>query len=485
MIDKSVELELKRAIYSDSYHEFVKLCFRILFPNEKFEDAFHIKYLCDIYQAEVERILRREEKDEDIIVNIPPRSSKTLISNTFLLPWCWIKDPTITFIATSFDEDLILLNARYSKDIINSQEYQELFGHLFKIRRDADGQGFFMNDKGGFKMSKTTGSNITGHKGLIIVVDDPQNPKTAESEVHRKNATEYYTKSLYNRLTPVNLGIRIIIQQRLHEDDLTGYLLKNNPTDYRHICLPAEASAIVQPKELLVKYTNGLLDPVRLGPKVLQSFRKTLGSRGYSGQYEQKPSPDEGGIIKKDWFEIVRPESLERDIVNEPIHFFIDSAYTEKTENDPTAVLVCFKKGNYLYILDVIQVWMEFPELIKFLTSYVSKFQYSPQYSKIFIEPKASGKSIAQQLRATTMLNVIEMAPPERDKITRAHAVTPMLEAKRVKLVDGSYIPNFIEELAMFPNASHDDMVDDLVNACNELLVNSGLDVLMLDMVEM
>lgn len=475
MVTDELESELKKLVFEDSYFEFFKWSFGLLFPNEKYEDAFHIKMLCDRYQEEIERIIAKEQKGKDIIVNIPPRTSKSLITSVCLLPWVWIKNATIPFISVSFDEELTLLNAQYSKDIINSDEYQKLFGDKFKIRRDADSKGYFMNDKGGFRLSKTTGANITGHKGAVIIVDDPQNPKTAESEVNRKTTIHYYTNSLYNRLTPVNLGVRIIIMQRLHEHDLTGYLLEKDPDSYEHICLPAELSPKVKPPELAERYVNGLLDPIRLSPQTLNSFRKTLGSRGYSGQYEQTPSPDEGGIIKKDWFDIVRPETLHRDTVNEPIHFIIDSAYTEKTENDPTAIFVCFKQNNTLYVLDVVEVWLEFPKLIQFLIGYVNRFQYSNN-SKIFIEPKASGKSIAQQLRATTMLNVVEVEAPSDDKVTRAHSVTPTLEGRRVKLVEGQYIQHFLEQLSMFPNANHDDMVDTTVMAVKELLLSNGPD---------
>lgn len=483
ILEKELEFQLKREVFKESYFEFFKWAFSILYPNEKYEDAFHIKYLCDLYQKEIERIIRKEEKFKDLIVNIPPRTSKSLITSVCLLPWMWIKDPTMPMIAVSFDEELTLLNAQLSKDIIKSDEYQVLFGNLFQIRRDADAKGFFMNDKGGFRMSKTTGENITGHKGIVIVVDDPQNPKTAEQEIMRKNTVDYYTKSLYNRLTPINLGIRIIIMQRLHEEDLTGYLLKNSPESYEHICLPAEISQLIKPAHLREFYQDGLLDPIRLNRKALLDFKKVLGSRGYSGQYEQTPSPDEGGIFKKEWFEEVDPKVLTRDIINEPIHFFVDSAYTEKTENDPTAIMTCYTNANktMLYILDVKEVWLEFPELIKYIKTYVNLFQYTND-SKLFIEPKASGKSIAQQLRSETMLNVVEVDPKKirEDKVTRAHAAAPACESKRVKLVKGSYIKNFVDQLGAFPNASHDDMVDDLVMAVRTLLLDASPDFLFL-----
>jgi len=493
-LTKELELQLRRDVLTDSYFEFFKWSFTILFPNEKYEDTFHIKYLCDLYQSEVERIIRREEKTKDIIVNIPPRTSKSLITSVCLLAWMWIKDPTLPMISISFDEDLVLLNAQYCKDIINSVEYQELFGHIFQIRRDTDSKSFFMNSKGGFRLSKTTGSNITGHKGVVIVIDDPQNPKTAESILKRKETIDYYTKSLYNRLTPIDIGLRILIMQRLHQGDLTGNLLETAPEDYYHICLPAILQEVDQkdsqgnliksmvrvlPEKLKEGYIDRLLDPKRLSLKTLTSFKKVLGTRGYSGQYQQTPSDEEGGILKAAWFDIVRPEFITRDPQQSPIHFFLDTAYTDNNEdNDPTAILVGFEKEGYLYILDVIEVYLTFPDLVKFIPEYCGRFQYSTQLSKIYIEPKASGKSIAQQLRSTTKLNIIELPPPVDDKVTRANSISPICEGRRVKLVEGSYIQNFLDQVRLFPNAVHDDMVDDLVNFVNTLLVNDNPDVL-------
>lgn len=481
LIARELEIELKRSVFSKSYFEFFKWSFNVLYPQEKYEDAFHIEYLCNLYQKEIERIVHKEEKDKDIIVNIPPRSSKSLITSVCLNAWAWIKDPTMAVITVSFDEELTLVNARLCKDLIKSDAYQELFGHIYQIRSDADRMGFFMTDKGGFRMSKTTGANITGHKGIIIIVDDPLNPKTAESEVSRASTIDYYTRSLYNRLTPANLGIRIIIMQRLHENDLTGYLLSTNPNAYTHICLPAEIGKNekvpdnILPIELKEKYKDGLLDSIRLGPKVLADFKKVLGTRGYSGQYDQRPAPEAGNILKKEWFDTVMPATLTRDVTNSPIMFFVDPAYTKDTTNDPTAIFTCFKQENFIYVLDVTEQWLEFPDLIKFIKSYTARFQLSSD-SKVFIEPKASGKSIAQQLRTETSLNVVEIESTDKDKVTRVNAISPVIEGRRVRLVAGTYIAHFLEQCGNFPNATHDDMVDVLTYAVDTLLVSNSPD---------
>ncbi len=460
----SLEVALRRTVYLNSYHEFFKWSFQVLFPNEKYEDSFHIKYLCDYLQDEVERIIRKEEKDKDVIVNIPPRTSKSLICSVALNAWIWTKAPYLPFITVSFDEKLTLINAQYCRDIIKSDEYQKLFGDIYQIRRDEDSKSYFKTTKGGFRLSATTGANITGHKGAIIIVDDPQNPKTSESPIERQTTINYYTQSLYNRLTPINLGLRVIVMQRLHQEDLTGYLLENHPEMYHHICLPATKDDNVKPKHLKIYYSKltGLLDPIRLSTKVLSQFKKTLGSRAFAGQYGQKPAPDEGGLIDVNWFEIVEPTALVRNLEQNPICFWLDTASTDKTKNDPTSILTGVKIGRYAYVIDVKEVYMKTPQLLKYLKNVHSKkFQLSPN-SMWYIEPKNSGHAIADMLRDETDFNVVFTKPPDTDKYTRVAAETPKWEAGRVKMVKGPYLKKFLEQCKFFPNATHDDMVDTL-----------------------
>ena len=465
---KGLDIELKREIFKQSFYEFFKFCFRELFQNEIYREAPHLKLLCDRLQYETMRIVHKKQKEKDININIPPRSTKTLIVSVSWNAWTWIHDPTIPFICASFDDDLTLMNASYTKDIINSETYKLLFGHLFYIRRDYDSKGLFMNNHGGFRLSKTTGSNITGHKGTIIVTDDLQNPMTAESEVMRKKVIDYYTKSLYNRLTPADIGVRVNIQQRLHENDLTGYLLENFKELYDLICLPAEITADIHPTNLIEIYKDGLLDPIRLNRTTLSSFKKILGSRGYAGQYLQSPFANEGNIIKREWLEIVTAELLTRNPETSPIQFFIDSAYTEKTENDPSAILACYFQDNQMYIIGVEEVWLKFPDLCRFIVQYVNNFDYTYN-SKIYVEPKASGKSIVQSMIEETNLNIVEGKTPKDDKTTRVYAQTPRLESKRVKIVKGHWNEKFINQCLAFPNSLHDDMVDVLTASMAQL----------------
>lgn len=469
------ELEIKRQVYRESYYEFFKWAFEILHPNQKYRDAPHIKYLCDLLQSEIERIVRGEPKTKDIIVNIPPRTSKSLITSVCLNPWAWLKDPSITFINISFDEELVSTNSTLSKDIILSEEFQILFGKEFAIRKDVNNKGKWQNDKGGFRLSKTTGGNITGHSGMVLLIDDPQNPKTSLSDVKKKDIVDYYTKALYNRLTPVDIGLRMVIMQRLSSDDLTGYLLDTNPSEYHHICLPAEISEHVNPPELKSIYTDGYLDPVRLGANELYKFKKTL-RNSYSGQYEQIPISNENSILKPDWFPIVEANQVVWNKETEPVKFYIDTAYSEKSSvksNDPSGFLACFKRGNDLFVINAHDDWLDFPSICRYIPNYANANGYSNS-SVVKIEGAASGKSIIQQLRENTNLNISEIPKPKDDKIARANAASAMIESGRVKLIKGHWNEYFLKQVADFPLGVHDDVLDCLLHAIEDNLSNES-----------
>jgi len=156
---------------------------------------------------------------------------------------------------------------------------------------------------------------------------------------------------------------------------------------------------------------------------------------------------------------------------NEPITFFIDTAFTDKTTNDPTGIIATCRMGNDLYITHAQKVNMKFPELVKFIPDYVNKRGYTSQ-SSIRIEPKANGLSVIDQLRAVTSLNVTQTPTPKEAKETRLNAISPAVEANRVFLVEGAWNKAFIEEVCGFPAKPHDEYVDLLVYAVDYQLSN-------------
>ena len=421
---------------------------------------WHIPYLCEELEKLSVCIINRQPKPYDLIINIPPGTTKSTIVTIMWPVWLWCNDPTIRIITNSYSGGLSIEHATKSKDIIQSDKFQQLFPNI-QIRRDKSGKQNYENTATGYRYATSTGATITGFHAHVIINDDPQNPKQAESDQMRIAANEH-TKTLSSRKVDKANTPVVTIMQRLHEEDVTGYLLKRKGENIRHICLPAEDCEDVKPADLRARYVDGLLDPVRLSRAVLEEAKIDLGSRGYAGQYGQTPTAAGGNIVKEAWFKHIGWADFRALRFKEPIHFFLDSAYEErkqKSDNDPSGIIATCKIGNNLYIYNAKKVWKDFPELLAFLPEYLYANDYSSE-STLRIEPKANGKSIVQQLMATTDLNVVETPPPKDSKATRLHAVSPKIECGRVWIVEGDWNEEFIDEVCGFPTKAHDEYVD-------------------------
>jgi predicted phage terminase large subunit-like protein len=254
--------------------------------------------------------------------------------------------------------------------------------------------------------------------------------------------------------------------QRLHEDDVSGHLLNKN-LRIRHICLPAEASAAIHPAELTAHYSQGLLDPIRMDTGILHEISNNIGSYAYAGQFLQQPAPLQGGLIRKHWFGTYRKADLPTDIV---WNIVADTAYTSDEKNDPSGLLAYGYYEGKWHLREWTAVYMEFPELVKFFPEFAARNGCAAR-SVVIIEPKASGKSLVQTLRRNTGLNVVEDAPPSRDKTARAQDISPVVEGGHILLPEGASWANaFVDELAHFPNAAHDEAMDCLVIMINRHL---------------
>ncbi len=456
--------KVQSELYRKSFYEFTLDAFKTLHNGNELTVNWHIELLCKRLQKEAERIVKGDPRDKHLLINVPPRTLKSELVNVFFSVYLWVLKDSIQFISSSYSASLSITLSTQARRLIESDWFKTHFPNI-KLSKDENTKSRYTNTNSGLRYSTSTGGTVTGMGADVIVIDDPQNPQLARSDKERENANTFFNETLRSRLNNPDKGVFIVIMQRLHENDLTGMLLEKEPENWEHICLPAELSNDVKPSDLREFYVDSLLFPQRLSKSTLESFKLGLGSYGYSGQYMQTPSPDEGGIIKGDWFEVVKqvPKELKWD-------FYLDTAYTEKQSNDPSAMLAAAMFKGELYIREVKTVRMEFPELINEIPRFCSANGYDHR-SRIYIEPKASGKSIVQQLRRSTSLNVVEDKPPTQDKVSRASGVSAFIESGKVKLLDGRWIDPFLNEVKAFPNASHDDMVDVLVMAIERNVV--------------
>jgi len=439
-----------------SFYEFVKSFWSVIIAEEPVFN-WHIEYLCSELQTLAWYIVNRQRKPYDVIINIPPGTTKTTITTIMFPAWLWTQAPWIRIITNSYAGDLSVEHASKSKDIIMSEKYKILFPNVI-IRRDKSGKEAYENTEMGSRLSTSTNSAITGKHAHIIINDDPVNPKQADS-VALRNQSNIQTQTLSTRKVDKKGTPMVTIMQRLHELDVTGFLLSKKADKIRHICLPAEVTGNVKPESVREKYINGLLDPIRLDREVLEEAKIDLGARAYAGQYEQNPVADGGNIIKKDWFKYISQDNFNVAYRNEPIIFFADTAYTADAANDPTGLIATCKIGNDLYVLHGKKVYQNFPNLCRFIPAYVMEHGYKSN-SSIRIEPKANGLSVIDQLKEATGLNVTKTVSPTEAKDTRLNAASPKVECGRVILVQGSWCDEFVEEISGFPAKAHDEYVD-------------------------
>jgi len=234
--------------------------------------------------------------------------------------------------------------------------------------------------------------------------------------------------------------------QRLHEDDLSGYLLNGGSGEkWEHLCLPA------------LDENNKPLWEDKHTFEELEQIRQA-NSYTFAGQYQQIPAPDEGGELKKEWFEIIDKNEI-------PLHslrweFIIDGAYTKNTMNDPTGFQVGAKWNNNYIILSSIDKYLELPELLKQIPIYISSLGVN--ISLILVEPKASGKSLMQMIQSTTNFPVAEIKTNfvNNSKIENVRASSNYIEGGRVKLIKGNWNEPFLKQIGTFPNAKHDEHID-------------------------
>lgn len=244
----------ERRTFEGSYYDFFKAAWPILEPSNPFIDNWHFKYICGVLQQEIERISRGEEKTTDLIFNVPPRSGKSMMVSIMLCPWAWIRFPWMRFINSSYDRDLSTDHLVNSRDVIQSGWYQRMWSKRFQMAGDQNLKGFFRNTSRGYRIAASVGGGVAGKGADVIIADDLVNPKSSYYETERDGANRHYDQDLYNRLNNPNVGLRIIIAQRTHEDDTSGHAMKMNPDGYRRIVIPADDEFPVFPEELAKNY---------------------------------------------------------------------------------------------------------------------------------------------------------------------------------------------------------------------------------------
>lgn len=442
----AIQLEAQQDLYFFSRYMFKER------RKYKWMHNWHHRTICDalmkVYRGEIKRL----------IINVPPRYSKTELAVINFMAWCFGKAPDSEFIHVSYSATLAANNASQTRNLVLEDAYKRVFPSV-KLREDSKAKDDWRTVDGGVCYSQGTGGTITGFGagklrdsfGGAIIIDDPHKASEARSDTIRKSVIEWFQNTLESRTNSPDTPI-IVIMQRLHEEDLAGWLLDGgNGEQWEQLELSA-----IQPDGTALwpaKHTIEDLNRMELAAPYV-----------FSGQYRQRPSPPAGGFFKPDNIEIV--DALPADIIRQVRAWDLASS---ENEGDWT-VGVREAKGNdgYTYIVDV-QRGQLGPDGVEKRIKQTAELDGKSVSIRLPQDPGQAGKAQAKNFITKLAGFNVKAETVSGDKITRAQPFAAQVNVGNVKMLRGDWNKAFIEELRNFPNGKHDDQVDAGSDAFNEL----------------
>ena len=522
-------LELDRADCEDSLYTFLKHAWKYI-DASPFTEGWPIEAIAEHLQAVVDGDIRR------LIINIPPRMGKSSITSCAFPAWTWAQPfvsptcgPGVQFLHASYAQQLSLRDSVKCRRLIESPWYRELWGDRFKLTSDQNTKGRFDNDRNGSRLSTSVGSALTGEGGSIIVVDDPNAAQEAFSEATIASTIEWWDSALSTRLNDPKTGAFVVIQQRLSEEDLTGHILSKDRGEWTHLCLPmkyewsrhsyssigwndprgcddeGEPLVTVAPNGDRVAVTpeaqvelddreGALLWPDRFGAAEVDILERQLGPWAAAGQLQQRPEPKGGGIIKREWWQ---PWASDIYPNMDLIIATLDTAYTTKTENDPSAMTVwgVFSSdtsvqapnhagGRHGEMLNYVRPYTEMAPRVMLMDAWQGRHELHDLVTKVaitcrkmkvdvlLIENKAAGHSVAQEIRRMygfEKFGVQMFDPKSQDKIARLYSVQHLFAEGLVYAPMMQWAEMVIAQVGQFPKGKHDDLVDTVSMAMRHL----------------
>jgi hypothetical protein len=370
-----------RRILRQDLSAFIERSFRELNPQTDFLSNWHIWVMAH----ELEKCRRGETRR--LIINIPPRSLKSLSVSVAFAAWLLGHQPSSQIMCVSYAQDLANKLSLDCRSVMSSRWYQELFNTRLSPLRHAVSE--FMTTEKGVRLATSVGGVLTGRGADYIIIDDPLKPEEALSETQRKAVNEWYDHTLYSRLNDKERGCIIVIMQRLHEDDLVGHLL--NQGEWKVLRFPAIAE---EDEQWTITTTTGQTrhfyrkqgEPLHAGRESLDALkviRETLGEYNFAGQYQQAPAPLGGGLVKAGWFKTYTELPSNFDLVLQSW----DTANKATELSDHSVCTTWGAKDKNLYLLHVLRKRLDYPNLKRAVAEQALVFE--PK--NIVIEDKASG----------------------------------------------------------------------------------------------
>ncbi|CAL7963183.1 Terminase_6C domain-containing protein [Alphaproteobacteria bacterium] len=433
-----------------NFKSFLHKVFNTLHPTQTFIDNWHIDLLGEYVQA------IREKEVKRLIINMPPRSLKSICVSVALPAWLLGHNPNLKIIVASYSQALSNKHSIDCKSIILSKWYQDCFPDT-RLMKGSNTKSKFVTTKHGFRFSTSILGTLTGEGADIIIVDDPHTPLQVLSKLKRERTICWFKQTLMTRLNDRKSGCIIVVMQRLHIADLSSELLQNPDLENQWTLVKIPAIAEESRKIKFAGFTyhrhaGEYLYPTLWTKKEVEMIKKEVGSYTFSAQYQQAPLSLNFGIIRYAWISRYKnSKKLELDAIYQSW----DCAVKMGRYNDYTVCTTWGVINDTYYLLDVYRDRIEYPHLRSLVIGLAEQFKAKI----ILIEDKAAGQQLLQELKALRM-SIIPIQP-KHDKMTRLILSSPLFEARKIYLPEAAtWLPEFEQELMNFPSTIHDDQID-------------------------
>jgi len=419
-------------------------------PSADFLPNWHIDLIAEHLEA------ARKGQITRLIINMPPRALKSICVSVAWPAFILGHDPRARIIAASYAASLSVKHSLDTRLLVSAPWYQKVFPAV-KLAHDQNQKHKFMTTQRGFRLSSSVGASVIGEGGNFLIIDDPISPAQAMNKNWRNHVNGWFEHTFSTRLDDKKKGVIVLVMQRLHRDDLSGYLLEKG--GWEHLCLPAIAPVTQKyhfGRVKKLREAGEFLHEDREDAKLIERAKNDLGSRAFSAQYQQNPLPEEGAMVRRNWLSRYS-ETPDPTIVERIVQSW-DTAIKIGAKNDPSVCLTFAEIAGKSYLLDVKVKRLEYPDLKRFFYEHAGV--YKPNV--ILLEDKASGQQLLQDARRESHFPILAITP-KSDKITRFAAVCAMIEAGKLVLpAYSAWLADFEAELFAFPSGAHDDQVDAL-----------------------
>ena len=385
---------------------------------------------------------------------MPPRHTKSEFASHLFPAWMMGKNPKLKIIQTTHTAELSYNFGRKVRNLFEQDEFKEVFPDV-TLSQDSKAAGRFTTNKGGEYFAAGVGGAITGRGADLLIIDDPHSEQDALSTTAFDNAYEWYTSGPRQRLQPG--GAIVIVMTRWGTKDLTGRLIDAQAKEPK-----ADQWEVIEFPAILP--SNKPIWPEYWDIETLQTTKASLTEQKWQAQWQQKPTSEEGSIIKREWWKV-----WDEKEVPDLIHVIqsYDTAFSKKETADYSAITTWGvfshprKNRPQIILLDADRGRWEFTELKKHA---IDKYKFwEPE--TVIVEAKASGLPLTDELRSAG-IPVVNYTPSRgQDKHVRVNSVAPLFESGQVWVPDERWTEDVIEECAAFPFGDHDDYVDSTTQA--------------------